>query len=151
MCLNQCVQLHVRCRRYPPCKMYSQWFPYHTPIFSAIRRAVIEIREGSAHVRVYPTVNLENALLMGLIGKRLSNWSQRHTKFQHNPSGRFRDTKNGCTRAHVHLTPPQTFVKRLANGFLMIHQISAQSAWPFPRYGKGGTSARADVPYPRLQ
>ena len=33
--------------------------------------------------------------------------------------------------------PPLTSAKRLADGFLSTHQISAQSVQPFPRYGNG--------------
>ena len=52
--------------------------------------------------------------------------------------------------AHVQMYPTLDFCKRLANGFLTTHQISAQSVQPLPRYGKGThlhvrTCARADV------
>ena len=42
-------------------------------------------------------------------------------------------------------TRPSTFVKRSANRSLTTYQISAQFVQLFPRYGKGGTSARAHV------
>ena len=39
--------------------------------------------------------------------------------------------------AHVQLCPTLYFCKSLVNGSLTTHRISAQSAKPFPRYGKG--------------
>ena len=47
-------------------------------------------------------------------------------------------------RVQLHVRT-STFVKHLANGSLITYQISAQSIQPFPRYGKGGTPARAHV------
>ena len=41
--------------------------------------------------------------------------------------------------------PPSFFAKSPASGSLTTYQISAQSTQPFPRYGKGGTSARVYV------
>ena len=40
------------------CKVYGWWSPNHTPIFSAIRPAIPEIRKRGAHVHVYPTISL---------------------------------------------------------------------------------------------
>ena len=45
-------------------------------------------------------------------------------------------------RAHM---SPFTFTKRLANGLLTTHQLSAQSVRPVPRCGKRGISTRAHV------
>ena len=48
------------------------------------------------------------------------------------------------TGAHVrtcNYAPSLAFVKRLANGSPTTYETSYQSAQPFPRYGKGGTSA----------
>ena len=50
------------------------------------------------------------------------------------------DVHKCVTVTHPHVrkcrrTPPWTLVKRLANGSLTTHQISAQSVQPFPRYG----------------
>ena len=54
-------------------------------------------------------------------------------------------TKKGCARAHVLRRPTLNFCKSLANGSLATYQISAQSLKQLPRYGKWGTSARAQV------
>ena len=48
-----------------------------------------------------------------------------------------------CVQLHVRISP--FCVKRIASGPLITHQVSVQSVPPFPRYGKGGTSARAHM------
>ena len=80
------------------------------------------------------------------VGKEHSWWHPNHTQnFSAIRPAVFDIRKNGAhVRAHSY-TPPITFVKRLTNESLIMYQISAQSVQPFPRYGNGGTSARAHV------
>ena len=69
----------------------------HIPHFSGIRQAISETRKRGAHVRTCscaPPSTCEKAWLMGIPN------TKPHTKFQHNPSLRFRVTEKG---AHLHV------------------------------------------------
>ena len=77
--------------------------------------------------------------------KTHSKWSSYHTTNFRTKHPAVEIRKRGAYVRTCSCIPPFAFVKRQANGFLTTVQISAQSVKPFPRCGKGGTSARAHV------